>query len=736
MTVPHAHPSTDMLVPGASFRQYKLLERVGVGGQGVVWSALEPGRKRIYAVKFSEIPDGDQARAEDARIDQQLNRLIQLHHPHILPFLDYGIENTLRFTIAPYIPGHTLAHKTRTSALPSNETLRYGMEVASALDFLHQEGIIHRDLKTSNILLDMSGHTYLADFGLARFISTSTLAFHTGHGTPPYASPEQIQSRPVTPKSDVFSFGILLYEMLTGQLPWNGKKQLGLEQTHSQQEIPDPREFNERLPPLTVDVLRLATAANPAQRPDSAGEVMRLLLGVFKLSPDAHPKPAAFDETDMYNQDVEALLNEGFTQWKSTNGMHNLGLTNFVLIDLAREKIDVRMHRRFMLAQALTYGYNDEQWWSIVRNPRERIAVSLELLGKRNEAITGRIVGRLMEDKVNRALPDELPEDMVASLLETGTKTDNAFLRQKLFEGIRTLTKPGQAWVDPGSSTEQWRRQLGNLALEDSESGDAAAQLIGHLRSPAAVRAVLEQKDDERKYDALVLIQREAGNLPSIVRGSLRIRLLADSMMQRLMQQPIHLLGAYAAAFLGAAAGIGLHVYWTYRLPNFFDTARITTAVEQGLIIGSIFGLGIFITRLTMDRFHSPVAFLRIIIGTTAGGMAMNISLFLFHVLFLNTPPRGFLLTAGSGVIALTFAISSLLDLRLVKMGLSIAGILAAITATWWIHINFSPSPEDLTPMFKYDYAWPLTQVFLSALVTAFFMGTLGNLVNLSIKNE
>ena len=304
MTAAHAQPPYDILASGMLFRGHRLLERVGVGGQGVVWSALDPERKRVVAIKFSEIPDGDQIRGEDERSDPQLDRLIQLHHPHILPFLDYGFEKNLRFTIGPYIPGQTLAHKTRTSALPFNEILRYGTEVASALDYLHREGIIHRDLKTSNILLDMSGRTYLADFGLARFISTSTLAFHTGHGTPPYASPEQIQSRPITPKSDIFSFGILLYEMFTGQLPWNGKKQLGLEQTHSQQEIPDPREINQRLPPLTVEILRRATFADPQQRPASAGEVMSLIFRVFKL-PGDHPALTPHEDTTTQNRDAE-----------------------------------------------------------------------------------------------------------------------------------------------------------------------------------------------------------------------------------------------------------------------------------------------------------------------------------------------------------------------------------------------------------------------------------------------
>jgi serine/threonine protein kinase len=735
MTANSAHPSLDTLAPGEPFREYKLLERVGVGGQGVVWSALDPGQKRIFAIKFSEIPDGDQARTEDAQVDQQLNRLIQLHHPHILPILEYGFENNLRFTIAPYIPGHTLAHKTRTAALPFIEILRYGTEVASALDYLHHEAIIHRDLKTSNILLDMSGHTYLADFGLARIISSSTLAFHTGHGTPPYASPEQIQSKEITPKSDIFSFGILLYEMFTGQLPWNGKKQLGMEQTHSQQEIPDPRDFNQRLPPLTVEVLRRATSADPRLRPDTTGEVMSMLHRLFRISPNDHSRLATQDDTNKRKTDVEELLNQGLTQWKSTQGMYNLGLTNFVLVDLERRKINIDVSRRFMLSQALTYGYNDDQWWSIVDNPRERVAVASELLRKRSDAITGRIVGHLVGDTAIHSLPGAVPEKMTSALLEIATNTDNAFLRQQIFDGIRILARPGHAWTDPASDTQQMQK-LGRLALEDSESGDSAAQLIGHLHSSTAVGAIVDHDDAERKYGTLLLIQREAGSLPSLVKGGIRFRLSLDSFVHPLIQQPMNLIGGYAMAFLGAALGIGIQVYLTYRLPEFFDTARITTALEQGLIVGSIFGLGIFITRVVMERFQTPAVFLRVILGTIVGGMIMNLSLFVFHVLFLNTPPAGFLITAGCALIALTFAVSSLLRSRLMRMGLAGTSILAAITGTWLIHSNFSASPVDLTPIFRYDYAWPLTQIAITAFSAAFFIGTFGQLINLSIKTD
>ncbi|HXQ35526.1 MAG TPA: serine/threonine-protein kinase, partial [Anaerolineales bacterium] len=382
MTTAVLSDSSSPLVPGGSFRQYQLLEQIGVGGQAVVWSALDKSRNRVLSIKFNKILDSDPDKAEEIGIEYKLDRLVNLHHAHILPIYEYGSEEKIRFLVSPYIPGGTLALKIKTSPLSVDDVLRYGAEIASALDYLQNQGVIHRDLKSSNILLDLSDHTYLADFGLARIISTSTLAFHTGHGTPPYASPEQVSSKEITSKSDIFSFGILLFEMFTGQLPWNGKRQLGIEQLHSDQELPDPREYVTGLPPRITDVLRRVTSVNPDLRPRSATEVMRMLFYVFDIPAESMRMEIPHDESAARNKDAEELLKHGLTQWQSTKGKFSLGLTKFALIDSEEMKIDTDTFNRFMLSQALTYGYHDDQWWTTVNNPRERLMVSSALLGR------------------------------------------------------------------------------------------------------------------------------------------------------------------------------------------------------------------------------------------------------------------------------------------------------------------------------------------------------------------
>jgi hypothetical protein len=250
------------------------------------------------------------------------------------------------------------------------------------------------------------------------------------------------------------------------------------------------------------------------------------------------------------------------------------------------------------------------------------------------------------------------------------------------------------------------------------------------------VKVLVNHKDDDRKISALLLVQRVAGRLPAFVPGDLRLRLSAETIIQRLIQEPVSLMGAYILAFLGAALGLGLQVYLTYNLPDFLDTARITTSLIQGLIVGTVFGLGIFLTRVVMERFQSSPAVLRVFTATMIGMLVLNTALLILHLLFLGTQLRGLLVTAACGLIALTFAVGGLFRSRLLRMAFSSSAVFVAIVGTWWLHTQYAASLTDLTPFLRYDYAWSLTRVVSTALVVALPIGILGNLVNLTVAEE
>jgi serine/threonine protein kinase len=727
------------LHPGYQFLQYQLLEQIGYGGQGFVWSALDSAQNRIVAIKFNEVDDPEQRQESETQYKRQAGQLLRLTHPNILPLYDFGSILPVRYLVTPYVTGGSLQDRLVSGPLSKEEILSFSIRIASALDYLHAQGIIHRDLKPSNILMDFGDRLYVADFGLARMVAETTQALHTGHGTPPYAPPEQHTMRELTYKSDIFGFGVMLFQMLTRQLPWNGEKSLGLQQLYSKEEIPDPCEIIPDLPPRIHQTLRVMTSANPDSRPATAMDAVRMLHGAFGV-----PMPAEPVETSRpaeSNLDAGAMLKKSMSGWDSDGATIRLSLTKFAVLDLeqkhAGDESDADIGVPvFMLQNALTYGYNDDYWWTKVTNPKERLVLTSQLLGKENAVINERIVRHLVKDEQIRALKARLPEKLILTLLETAYRTSDLELKAMIFDTLKDLSPAARQWRESalGKTPDM---ALAALALEPPPVGDKAADLIGHLRSQQAVESIVNGPRGERRSTALLAVQQSAGNLPISVPRRVRLEVTGEWIARKFIDQPLVLLMVYGWIVLGAALSIGLQVYLTLRLMKIMDFDRLLISLERGILLGVLFGLGILIVRIIVERFPGSNAIIRVGIAALLGGLLLNVAKFIFDVLILKTVPQGILLiSAGSLLIALGYALSGLVRLRLVKALITMAAVFTALAGTWWGHLMLSRTGITMTPLFVYDYLWTSSQVLITMLIVALPMSIISNLGDLSPKKD
>src|SRR5256885_8119372 len=205
---------------GIKIGHYRLREQLGRGGMSEIYLADDVRIEREVAVKIVSSRHADYIE----RFRREADTITTLHHPHILPALDYGEQEPWHYLVMPYIAHGTLRDRLANGPLTLEETGALLEQIAEALQFAHNQGIIHRDIKPSNILMRDDHYVYLADFGLAKTLEGGSTVTQTGNllGTPEYMAPE-LADGPATTSSDLYALGILLYQMVTGQLPFSGE---------------------------------------------------------------------------------------------------------------------------------------------------------------------------------------------------------------------------------------------------------------------------------------------------------------------------------------------------------------------------------------------------------------------------------------------------------------------------------------------------------------------------------
>lgn len=261
--------------------RYQVVEKIGDGGTAFVFRGQDSLLNRNVTIKVLRpeyVSDQDFVR----RFRREAQAAASLSHPNVVSIYDVGYEDETHFIVMEYVKGQSLkALIEERGPLPLRLAINYACQIAQALDHAHRHGIIHRDIKPHNILLNSDGRVKVTDFGIAQAVTSSTLTYNNGAilGSVHYFSPEQARGGQTGEKADIYSLGIVLYEMLTGRVPYAADSPVSVAMKHLQEPFPDPRAFNTEIPTVITQVIRKAVEKDPARRFQSAQEMSDELSG-------------------------------------------------------------------------------------------------------------------------------------------------------------------------------------------------------------------------------------------------------------------------------------------------------------------------------------------------------------------------------------------------------------------------------------------------------------------------
>ncbi|HEX2622740.1 MAG TPA: protein kinase, partial [Phototrophicaceae bacterium] len=279
---------------GKKLGPYEIREEVGRGGMATVYRAYQPNVDRDVAVKVIHNNIAGDSQAVQ-RFQREARLIARLEHPHILPVYDFDGSYDPPYIVMRYLDGGTLKDVMQQGTVPLNEVVYVMQQITAGLDYAHRQGIVHRDVKPNNIMIDRDGNAFVTDLGIARIASSENHGNHltaTGMimGTPDYMSPEQaLGEDDIDYRTDIYALGAMLFHMLTGQLPYASTSTMGMLMMHIQEPTPFALEINSNLPADIDDVIHKAMAKTPGDRYQSMAEmgaaITEALGGMTTTSP-------------------------------------------------------------------------------------------------------------------------------------------------------------------------------------------------------------------------------------------------------------------------------------------------------------------------------------------------------------------------------------------------------------------------------------------------------------------
>ncbi len=267
---------------GKKIDDFMIEERLGQGAMAVVYKAFQSSINRHVALKVIRLDEGQGLQEEfRRRFAREAEVIARLEHIHILPIYAYGINEEMAYLAMRWLRGGSLSELLRREPMPLERSADLFKQIAQGLSYAHSKGIIHRDLKPSNIMLDDAGNAYLTDFGLAKLTESSGEITKSGTivGTPAYMSPEQLRGDPLDNRSDIYSLGVILYNMVAGRLPFDTSTSdlVSIIYQHLEKPPTPPSEFNPDIPPEVEEVILRALQKSRDDRFKTADEMSRAL---------------------------------------------------------------------------------------------------------------------------------------------------------------------------------------------------------------------------------------------------------------------------------------------------------------------------------------------------------------------------------------------------------------------------------------------------------------------------
>ncbi len=280
--------------------RYQLLEPLGGGGMAVVYQARDLMLERTVAIKilrqnFSQQPEFRE------KFRQEALAAANLSHPNIVTVYDYGVADGHPYIVMEHVPGTHLKDYLRKNApLAVPQAIALITQACAALGYAHRAGLVHCDVKPQNMLVSDDLHLKVTDFGIARALASIQPDEHhaTVWGSPQYYAPEQAAGKPPQTTSDVYSLGVILYEMLTGRLPFPGKNPETLARQHLYTQPLPPRKLNPQIPPTLEQVILKVLSKEPSARYRTADQLGRILQNLDTAPPEPEPYPEEIPQTD------------------------------------------------------------------------------------------------------------------------------------------------------------------------------------------------------------------------------------------------------------------------------------------------------------------------------------------------------------------------------------------------------------------------------------------------------